>query len=252
MCVLGIVTKKTAIWLMHINVHQNFTIHLKKSLILRDSKSIILSACLKNIDMNMQLIQKIQNKFKKKVPVIKAGNTVRVHQRIKEGGKERIQIFEGLVIAVNSGSGPDKTFTVRKMVGNIGVEKIFPIYSKNITKIQVTKEGNVRRSKLYYMRKRSGKSARLREKHLAEGDVRMEDFEEQTEASAEVSEANEEVKTEDQSAPEVDASAEEQAAPQEEAPQDEPQEEAKPAPEAESPKEDPAPAESESEEEPKE
>ena len=125
----------------------------------------------------MQLIQKIQNKFKKQVPVIKTGNTVRVHQKIKEGGKERIQIFEGLVIAVNSGSGPDKTFTVRKMVGNIGVEKIFPLYSKNITKIQVTKEGNVRRSKLYYMRDRAGKSARLREKHLAESDVAMEEHE---------------------------------------------------------------------------
>ena len=129
--------------------------------------------------MNMQLIQKIGKKFMKKVPVIKAGNTVRIHQRIQEGGKERIQIFEGLVIAVNSGTGTDKTFTVRKMVGSIGVEKIFPLYSKNITKIQVTKSGDVRRSKLYYMRKRSGKSARLREKHLTETDVKMENFEEE-------------------------------------------------------------------------
>lgn len=127
----------------------------------------------------MQLIQKIGKKFMKKVPVIKAGNTVRIHQRIQEGGKERIQIFEGLVIAVNSGTGTDKTFTVRKMVGSIGVEKIFPLYSKNITKIQVTKSGDVRRSKLYYMRKRSGKSARLREKHLTETDVKMENFEEE-------------------------------------------------------------------------
>ena len=137
------------------------------------------NSLLKNNDMNMQLIQKIGKKFMKKVPVIKAGNTVRIHQRIQEGGKERIQIFEGLVIAVNSGTGTDKTFTVRKMVGSIGVEKIFPLYSKNITKIQVTKSGDVRRSKLYYMRKRSGKSARLREKHLTETDVKMENFEEE-------------------------------------------------------------------------
>lgn len=141
--------------------------------------------------MNMQLIQQIGKKFMKKVPVIKAGSTVRVHQRIKEGEKERVQIFEGLVIAVNSGTGTDKTFTVRKMVGSIGVEKIFPLYSKNITKIQVTKSSDVRRSKLYYMRKRSGKSARLREKHLTESDVEMEDFVEPTEAAAEVSGENE-------------------------------------------------------------
>lgn len=125
----------------------------------------------------MQLVQKVGKKFMKKVPVIKAGCTVKVHQRIKEGSKERIQIFEGLVIAVNSGSGPDKTFTVRKVVGGIGVEKIFPLYSTNITKIQVTKSSDVRRSKLYYMRKRSGKSARLKEKHLTEKDVEMEEIE---------------------------------------------------------------------------
>jgi len=127
--------------------------------------------------MNMQLLQKIGKKFMKKVPVIKAGNTVRVHQRIKEGNKERIQIFEGLVIAVNAGYGPNKTFTVRKMVGGIGVEKIFPLYSTNIVKIQVIKSSDVRRTKLYYMRARSGKSARLKEKHLAEKDVQMEEIE---------------------------------------------------------------------------
>ncbi len=135
----------------------------------------------------MQIIQSVQKKFQKQVPIFKAGATVRVHQKIKEGGKERVQIFEGLVIAVNSGSGPDKTFTVRKMVGNFGVEKIFPLYSKNITKIQVTKSSNVRRSKLYYMRKRSGKSARLKETQLTEKDVLME----QVEAPAETSGNNE-------------------------------------------------------------
>lgn len=135
--------------------------------------------------MNMQLLQQVGKKFTKQVPVIKPGNTVRVHQKIKEGGKERVQIFEGLIIAINSGSGTDKTFTVRKIVGGIGVEKIFPLYSKNITKIQVTKSSDVRRAKLYYMRDRSGKSARLKEKQLAEKDVLMEDFEKEVAETAE-------------------------------------------------------------------
>jgi large subunit ribosomal protein L19 len=125
----------------------------------------------------MQLLKKITKKHLKQVPKFKPGATVRVHQRIKEGDKERIQIFEGLVIAINSGNSTDKTFTVRKIVGGIGVEKIFPLYSTNITKIQVTKSSDVRRSKLYYMRKRAGKSARLKEKHLTERDVVMEEHE---------------------------------------------------------------------------
>jgi large subunit ribosomal protein L19 len=99
----------------------------------------------------------------KAVPKIKAGHTVSVHQKIKEGEKERVQIFEGLVIKVNSGTAADKTFTVRKIVDGIGVEKIFPLYSPLIEKIVVKKEAKVRRAKLYYMRERSGKSARLKE-----------------------------------------------------------------------------------------
>jgi large subunit ribosomal protein L19 len=129
--------------------------------------------------MNMQLVMQVAKKFVKKVPVIRTGNTVRIHQRIKEGGKERTQIFEGLVIAINSGYATDKTITVRKMVGGIGVEKIFPLYSTNISKIQVIKESKIRRAKLYYMRERSGKSARLKERHLSEKDVIMEDLTEE-------------------------------------------------------------------------
>lgn len=212
--------------------------------------------------MNMQLIQKIGKKFMKKVPVIKAGSTVRVHQRIKEGGKERVQIFEGLVIAVNSGTGTDKTFTVRKMIGSIGVEKIFPLYSKNITKIQVTKSSDVRRSKLYYMRKRSGKSARLREKHLTEKDVVMEDFVEEVEEKDEVdetpaveekvegdtpsAEANEESPKEDAPTEEAKEDAPAEEAPAEEAPAEEAVKEDAPAEEAA------APEEEKKEEEPKE
>ena len=116
----------------------------------------------------MSLLQEIQEKSRKTVPVIKPGLTVRVHQKIKEGSKERIQVFEGLVIKVNSGHGADKTFTVRKIVEGIGVEKIFPLYSPLIAKIEVKKEAKVRRAKLYYMRERFGKSARLKESFISE------------------------------------------------------------------------------------
>ncbi|MBL4694979.1 50S ribosomal protein L19 [Candidatus Gracilibacteria bacterium] len=110
----------------------------------------------------LQHVQELAGK-KKKVPLIRTGMTVRVHLRIKEGEKQRTQIFEGLVLKVNSGHGADKSYTVRKMVGGIGVEKIFPLHSTNIEKIEVKKIAKVRRSKLYYMRERSGKSARLRQ-----------------------------------------------------------------------------------------
>lgn len=117
----------------------------------------------------MTILQDLQKlAVKKKIPVIQVGHTVRVHQKIKEGEKERIQVFEGLVIRVNSGHGADKTFTVRKIVEGIGVEKIFPLYSPNIQKIEVKKESKVRRAKLYYMRDRAGKSARLKESFVSE------------------------------------------------------------------------------------
>lgn len=111
--------------------------------------------------INLQEIQQLA--VKKKVPELKAGYTVKIHQKIKEGEKERVQIFEGLIIKINSGYGADKTFTVRKIVEGIGVEKIFPLHSPNIVKIEVKKKSKVRRAKLYYMRERSGKSARLKE-----------------------------------------------------------------------------------------
>lgn len=103
-----------------------------------------------------------------KRPAFLAGDTLRVFQKIKDGDKTRLQIFEGLVIRLNSGQGADKTFTIRKVVDGIGVEKIFPLHSPNIEKIEVKKTGKVRRSKLYYMRKRSGKSARLQEEMVTQ------------------------------------------------------------------------------------
>lgn len=114
--------------------------------------------------MTHLLIQKVENKqIRPEVPEIRAGYTVKVHQKIKEGEKERIQVFEGLVLAMNHGNGDNKTITVRKMVEGIGVEKIFPIYSPSIAKIEVVKIGRVRRAKLFYMRNVSGKAARLKE-----------------------------------------------------------------------------------------
>ncbi|MFA6305913.1 MAG: 50S ribosomal protein L19 [Candidatus Gracilibacteria bacterium] len=99
----------------------------------------------------------------KKIPEIQAGDTVKVYQKIKEGEKERIQAFEGLVIAVGSGTGVNAVITVRKIVEGVGVEKVIPLYSTNVEKIEVKKRSKVRRAKLYYMKNRTGKSARLKE-----------------------------------------------------------------------------------------
>lgn len=101
----------------------------------------------------------------KKVPEIKAGQTVKVYQRVKEGEKERIQPFEGLVIATKHGKGLDGTFTVRKISEGVGVERIYPLHSPAIDKIEVLKASKVRQAKLYYMRERSGKRARMKSKN---------------------------------------------------------------------------------------
>ncbi len=133
----------------------------------------------------MNLLQEIQKlAMKKKMPVIKPGYTVRVHQRIKEGEKERIQIFEGLVLKTNSGFGADKTITVRKIVEGIGVEKTFPVYSTNIQQIEVTKKSKVRRAKLYYMRERFGKSARLKASFVTKKEMQQDEKADQQEEPA--------------------------------------------------------------------
>ncbi len=97
------------------------------------------------------------------VPDFRSGDTVKVHVRVVEGGRERVQVFEGVVIARN-GSGLRSNFTVRKMSFGVGVERVFPIHAPIISKIEVTRRGDVRRSKLYYLRERSGKAARIKEK----------------------------------------------------------------------------------------
>lgn len=116
--------------------------------------------------MSRELLDHVTASAIKKLPVLKPGATVKVYQKIKEAGKERVQMFQGLVIRVNAGAGVDKTFTVRKIVEGVGVEKIFPFHTPTIEKIVVVKQGKVRRSKLYYMRDLQGKSTRLRETDL--------------------------------------------------------------------------------------
>jgi len=103
---------------------------------------------------------------KKEIPAFKSGDNVTVNYKIIEGNKERIQSFKGDVIK-RQGSGATASFTVRKISDGVGVERLFPLYSPNIESIEVNKSGRIRRAKLYYMRSRSGKSARIREKRRA-------------------------------------------------------------------------------------
>lgn len=110
---------------------------------------------------DLQLLENAQ--LRDDVPDFRAGDNVKVHVRVVEGGRERIQVFEGVVIARNGG-GPTASFTVRKISFGVGVERVFPIHSPIIDKIEVTRKGNVRRSKLYYLRERRGKSARIKER----------------------------------------------------------------------------------------
>lgn len=112
----------------------------------------------------MDLIKALTNEqLKSEVPELNIGDTVRVHNRIKEGNKERIQMFEGTIIAIK-GSGISESFTVRRVSYGIGVEKTFPVHSPNVEKVDIIRSGKVRRAKLYYLRGRAGKSAKVKEK----------------------------------------------------------------------------------------
>ncbi len=113
--------------------------------------------------MNMQLVQQITKKqLRQDVPTFKAGDTVKVYVKIKEGDKHRIQLFEGVCIARNGG-GISETFTVRKISYQVGVERTFPVHTPIIDRIEVVKVGKVRRAKLNYLRGLSGKAARIKE-----------------------------------------------------------------------------------------
>ena len=106
--------------------------------------------------------RKVIKESGRKIPDIKPGYTIRVHQRIIEAGKERLQPFEGLVIAVKHGKGLNGTFTVRKIASGVGVERVYPLFSPNVAKIDIIKKSKIRRAKLYYMRTRFGRSARMK------------------------------------------------------------------------------------------
>ena len=113
----------------------------------------------------MDIVREIQKEITAQVdlPKFGPGDTISVHYKIKEGNKERIQVFQGVVIQ-RRGNGYSETFTVRKISNGIGVERIFPIFTPNIDKIEVNKEGKVRRSRIFYLRGRKGKAARIKEK----------------------------------------------------------------------------------------
>ena len=111
----------------------------------------------------MNLMQQFTEKYKKaQPPVVAIGDTVKVHLKVKEGNRERIQIFEGTVIAKKHG-GIEETFTVRRISYGVGVEKVFPLHAPSIEKIDVVRHGKVRRAKLYYLRDRVGKAAKVKE-----------------------------------------------------------------------------------------
>jgi len=101
--------------------------------------------------------------LRKEKPEFRSGDTVKVHVKVKEGNRERIQIFEGVVIARKHG-GMRETFTVRKISGGVGVERIFPLHCPNMDHVEMVRQGRVRRAKLYYLRKLSGKAARIKER----------------------------------------------------------------------------------------
>jgi large subunit ribosomal protein L19 len=117
----------------------------------------------------MNLIQKYNSKKSVKiVPDIKPGMTVKVHQKIKEGDKSRVQVFEGIVISRKHGSGPASTITVRKIASGVGVERIFPLHSPNVEKFEIVKTSKIRRAKLYYLRGKTAKETRKKTKILSD------------------------------------------------------------------------------------
>lgn len=118
----------------------------------------------KEVSSDMDMIKAIEHEqLKNKIPELKVGNTVKVHVRIKEGNKERIQVFEGIIIKVQGG-GVNQTFTVRKTSYGVGVEKTFLVHSPLVEKVELVRVGKARRAKLYYLRDRVGKAAKTKEK----------------------------------------------------------------------------------------
>ena len=147
----------------------------------------------------MDVIKAIEyEQLKNAIPEIKVGNTVRVHVRIKEGNKERIQVFEGIVIK-KQGGGVNETFTVRKISYGVGVEKTFLIHSPLVEKVEVVRVGKARRAKLYYLRERTGKASKTKEMVGARIENKMITIKEEVkeEPAKEVEAVAEETKTEE-------------------------------------------------------
>lgn len=156
----------------------------------------------------------LAGKFVKARPEVRPGFTVRVHERIQEGGKERVQVFEGLVISVHKGMTPtDSTITVRKIASGVGVEKVFSLHSPKIEKIEVKKVASVRRAKLFFLRGRRGKAARLSERFTTAGEFEAvappqqeaPEVEDVVEEAPEAADQAPEVKVEAEAAPEAPA-----------------------------------------------
>lgn len=123
-----------------------------------------MNAYKRGVKNTMDLLKNFNEKFtKENAPQVKIGDTVRVSLRVKEGNRERTQVFEGTVIAKKHG-GIEETFTVRRISYGVGVEKVFPVHSPVVEKVEVVRSGKVRRAKLYYLRDRVGKSAKVKEK----------------------------------------------------------------------------------------
>ncbi len=114
----------------------------------------------------IKLVEAEYNERREAIPAFKAGDDVSVHVKIKEGNKERIQKFQGTVIQRKNPNTNGETFTVRKVSGGVGVERIFPLLSPNIDKIEVVRRGRVRRARLYYLRGKQGKAAKVKEKRV--------------------------------------------------------------------------------------
>ncbi len=183
----------------------------------------------------MDIIKSIEHEqMKSKIPVLNVGDTVKVHVRVKEGNRERIQIFEGIIIKVQ-GAGVNKTFTVRKISYGVGVEKTFLVHSPTVEKVEVVRVGKARRAKLFYLRERLGKSAKTREKVGARIETKEETIKE--ELAEEIPEEVKEEKVEE--APKVEEVKEEKV---EEAPKTEEvkEEKVEEAPKAEEVKEEKA------------
>ena len=154
----------------------------------------------------MDIIKSIEHEqLKNKIPDLKVGDTVRVHQRIKEGNRERIQVFEGIIIK-KQGGGVNATFTVRRIAYGVGVEKTFLIHSPLVEKVEVVRVGKARRAKLYYLRNRTGKAAKTKEDVGAKIESKYIDVKEDlTEEPAPVEEVKEEVAVEEASVAPVEA-----------------------------------------------